>query len=133
MFIGVASYVLVGQKKTTQYKPENTQTKVVEKPDVIGDEEKIKKLLDTKYNYDPETTILTISVNEGNYAKGGYGMSDPQGGGGLWFAAKVDGIWKIVYDGNGIITCDKLENYSDYPVEWIPSCWDEQNQVMVDR
>jgi hypothetical protein len=134
ILIGAASYLLIGKDRRIQENiQENTQTETTVEPVTVSDEEAIKGLLDKKYGNDPKTTSLTISNNEGDYAKGGYGMSDPQGGGGLWFAAKVDGNWEIVYDGNGIITCDRLNNYPNYPVSFIPECWNSNLNKMIER
>lgn len=98
-----------------------------------SDEQTIKSLLDTKYNLDPSDTKLTLVENRGDYAVGGFNEIASPAGGGQWFAAKVDGNWQIVYDGNGVITCDYLDNYPDYPVDLIPSCWDKQTNEMVER
>ena len=107
-----------------------SSTSIVEE---ISDEQTIKSLLDSKYNLDPSDTKLTLVENRGNYAVGGFNEIASPAGGGQWFAAKVNGEWQIVYDGNGVITCDYLDNYPDYPIDLIPSCWDKQTNEMVER
>lgn len=68
---------------------------------------------------------LTISVNEilGDYAKGG--ASEEGLGGGMWFGAKVGDKWELVWDGNGTISCDSLEDYPEFPVEFVSECYNE--------
>jgi hypothetical protein len=95
--------------------------------------EDIKALLVAKNNWNADEIKVTVSENDGTYAKGGVGAVTPQGGGGLWFAAKVNGKWNIVYDGNGIITCDSLTNYPDFPASMIPECYDASTNQMVER
>jgi hypothetical protein len=93
----------------------------------------IKALLVEKNNWNPNDIKVTVSENDGQYATGGVGSETPQGGGGLWFAAKVGGEWKIVYDGNGIISCDALTDYPDFPSSMIPECYDYSAEKMVQR
>ncbi len=79
---------------------------------------------------DAQSLNLTISKVEGNYAKG---MVSESGGGGIWFAAKVNGVWKLVWDGNGIITCADISPYPAFPTDMIPQCWDTATQKLVIR
>ena len=53
-------------------------------------------------------------------------------GGGMFYAAKVGGEWKIAWDGNGTVTCDDIEPYN-FPVSMITECWDEASMSMVAR
>lgn len=71
-------------------------------------------------------STLEVSVTEivGDYAKGVANESDGHRGG-LWFAAKVDGEWKLVDDGNGVTTCDKLDNYPSFPSKLLQGCFDK--------
>ena len=52
---------------------------------------------------------------------------------GIWFAAKVGGVWELVWDGNGSIYCSDLVNYPDYPIDMIPECYDEIEGKIVNR
>ena len=79
---------------------------------------------------DAASMNLTISKVEGNYAKG---MANGTGGGGIWFAAKVNGNWILVWDGNGIITCSDISSYPAFPTDLIPQCWDTATQKLVTR
>ena len=69
----------------------------------------------------PTANQLTFKVSkvEGDYASGSASAS---GGGGMWFAAKVNGKWTLVWDGNGAILCKDLEPYPNFPSDLIPEC-----------
>ena len=41
--------------------------------------------------------------------------------------------WEIVWDGNGIITCEALTKYPDFPSDLIPQCYDQTKNTMVIR
>ncbi|EKD99460.1 MAG: hypothetical protein ACD_22C00253G0002 [uncultured bacterium] len=77
-------------------------------------------------------TKVTISKDTGEYASGGVTAIDPDevAGGGYVFAAKVNGVWEIVADGNGTISCAQLEPYPNFPVGWIPECVDENFDIV---
>lgn len=77
-----------------------------------------------------ETLTVTISKIEGDYAEG---MASAQGGGGQWYGAKVANDWKLVWDGNGQISCTNLAGYPGFPKDMIPECWDPANQIVVYR
>lgn len=93
--------------------------------------QEIKLALVAEHGPNAENLDITVSKISGAYAQGG--ASEPGVGGGMWFAAKVGESWKLVWDGNGIITCDDLKDYSDYPSTMIPECYDESSQDMVKR
>lgn len=90
----------------------------------------IKEALVAKLGSDANSLDITVSQINGNYAKGG---ASAEGGGGMWFAAKVNGIWKLVWDGNGVILCSDLTSYPDFPSSMIPECWNEATQKTVQR
>lgn len=73
---------------------------------------------------------LSVTSIDGDYAKG---MANETGGGGLWFAAKVGGVWELVWDGNGIIECSSLASYPDFPSSLIPQCFDTATEQMKTR
>jgi len=105
-----------------------TPTPTVNEADVL--KYVIKKYIALKHRSDENSLTLSISKIEGNFAQGG--VSD-EGGGGMWFAAKEDGVWKLVWDGNGTIDCSILTLYPDFPTSMIPQCWDEAKQDTVAR
>lgn len=74
---------------------------------------------------------VTISKLQGNHASGG--AVDPSSvGGGMWLAAKVNGKWVLVWDGNGTISCEKTDPYN-FPVSMLPECWSDTTQKLITR
>lgn len=92
----------------------------------------IKSLFVTKYGWNINDIKITIKSNSGEYASG-LVQNGPELGGGAWFAAKKEGIWVLVWDGNGIIGCTDLKDFSDFPTTLIPNCYDYLEQKLVDR
>jgi hypothetical protein len=91
----------------------------------------IKAALFKKNNWpDDNSLTFVLTENDGKYA---HGTVNGQGGGGYWYAAKVNGVWAIVADGNGMITCASLKNYPDYPKNLIPSCYDGSSGNTIPR
>jgi len=90
----------------------------------------IKKYIALKHNSDESSLSISVSKIEGNYAQGG--VSD-EGGGGMWFAAKEDGLWMLVWDGNGVIECSDISLYPEFPTSMIPECYNETTQETVKR
>ena len=105
-----------------------TPTPTVDEKAVI--ENVIKKYIALKHGSNEDSLTLTVSKIEGNYAQGG--VSD-EGGGGMWFAAKEDSVWKLVWDGNGVIECSDISLYPDFPTSMIPECYDSTTQSSVQR
>lgn len=95
-----------------------------------SDSELITKALYEKNQWPEGSVTVSVTSNDGTYAKG---MAGGQGGGGLFFAEKKAGAWKIVYDGNGIIPCDNLKDYPDFPKTLIPTCFDQAAGTTVKR
>lgn len=92
----------------------------------------IIQALAQKNNWDVSRVELNVNKVEGDFAKGDVRFKDEMGGG-LWFAAKVNGVWKIVFDGNGTITCDTLTNYQNFPKDLIPECFDIKAEKLIKR
>lgn len=90
----------------------------------------IKTALIKKYGTQASDMNVTVSKIEGDYAKG---MVTEQGGGGMWFAAKQSGFWTLVWDGNGIITCDDVSPFPGFPADLIPECWDNATDKLIKR
>ena len=90
---------------------------------VESDLELIKKALVDKHGWPIENVNVTVSKNTGTRASGGVTIEGEMGGA-MFLAAKVDGEWVIVWDGNGSITCSSIEPY-DFPLDMVSECWDE--------
>jgi hypothetical protein len=95
------------------------------------DPQLIKESLFKKNNWKESDDInVTVSTNDGNYASG---IVTSQGGGGYFYAAKENGEWVIVADGNGLIMCSSLINYPKYPTSLIPECYDQTTEKSIKR
>lgn len=90
----------------------------------------MKEALVKKYGTRSADMNVTVSKIEGEYAKG---MVTEQGGGGMWFAARLNGFWTLVWDGNGIITCDEISPFPEFPTSMIPECWNSTTNKLVTR
>lgn len=90
----------------------------------------VKAALIAKHGSDFSNLNYSISKVEGDYASGTVGG---EGGGGMWFAARVNGSWIIVSDGNGVILCSDLIPYPNFPKDIIPECWDASTNKNVTR
>ena len=99
------------------------------------EEEVVKKAIEEelliKYGEESKRLKVTVSKIEGNFAQGG--AAEVGVGGGMWFAAKVDNRWLLVWDGNGIILCSDVEHYPDFPNTLIPECFDEKLNKTIRR
>lgn len=89
----------------------------------------IKAGLVAEHGSDAVNMTITVSKIVGNFAQGG---ASAEGGGGMWFAAKVGGVWKLAWDGNGTISCTSINPYN-FPVSMIPECWNDATQKSVTR
>lgn len=98
-----------------------------------ADDDLIKSALVAKHNWDSEEVEVTVVENTGEYASGGAKFINSEAGGGMWFAAMVEGEWQIVWDGNGTIMCEDLTEYPDFPVDMIPECYDSETGEMLSR
>jgi hypothetical protein len=93
--------------------------------------EAIKEAFAEKYDRPLDQINLTVDELTSDYAKGGVHFVGETGGG--WFlAAYVDDAWVIVDDGNGTVSCQKIEEY-DFPTSMVPECYDEIEAVSVTR
>jgi hypothetical protein len=90
----------------------------------------VRKGLITEHGQNAASLNITVSKIEGDYAQG---AASEQGGGGMWFAAKVNGVWKLVWDGNGTIQCSNVAPYPNFPTSMIPQCWNDSDQSIVKR
>lgn len=66
----------------------------------------IKELLVQKHGPTANELNVTVAKQIGDYARGGASAS---GGGGMWLSKKINGSWKLVFDGNGAADCTELK------------------------
>lgn len=90
----------------------------------------IKQAMVAEHGSTASELDITVSEIIGDYAKG---MASASGGGGMWFAARDNGVWHLVWDGNGQINCDDLKDYPNFPNTLIPECYDLANEKLVVR
>ncbi|MDD5626261.1 MAG: hypothetical protein PHG83_03785 [Patescibacteria group bacterium] len=81
-----------------------------------NNEQEIQYLLAKKYNKSISEVLVKATKENENYMVGNVHFTQkdlPAGGeGGMFMAAKVENVWKLVYDGNGSIDCNFIKaNY----------------------
>lgn len=90
----------------------------------------VQAALIAEHGPDAASLNITITKVDGGYASG---MASAQAGGAIWYAAKVNGVWKLVWDGNGQINCSDINSYPLFPKDLIPQCWDTITNKIVNR
>lgn len=96
-----------------------------------SDLEQIKELFAQKYNKSLGEVMVVINKNTGIKASGSVKFVGEMGGA-MWLAAQSEGVWVLVFDGQGTIPCQKIEPYN-FPLDMVPECWDEINQKLIIR
>lgn len=84
----------------------------------------LKQLFVVKYNKSISDIAITIQSQDASHVRGSVQMGDGLGGGGYFFAAKVNGVWQLVLDGNGAISCQLLTSYN-FPENMKTDCYNE--------
>lgn len=107
-----------------------TPTPITDENDALA--KAVKAQIVAEHGQVASTLKITVNKIQGDFAQGAANDPDARGGG-QWFAAKVNGEWKLVYDGNGMITCDQLEDYPEFPADLIPACFDKASEQMQNR
>lgn len=95
-----------------------------------NDNELIKLALLKKHGWNENEITVKVTTSDGKYASG---TVSGQGGGGYFYAAKTNGVWEIVADGNGVILCSSLTKYPDFPKTLISECFDQPTGKSVKR
>ncbi len=108
-----------------------------EEPCIVNDNqeiEAIKQALIKKNNWAEDMSLeVTINKREGIYVSGGVREKNTETGGGYFFAVQDGNEWVIVADGNGIISCESVDLYPEYPTSLIAKCWDNTSQNLIKR
>jgi hypothetical protein len=84
--------------------------------------ETIRQIFVEKYPNYAETLSVHIDQETENHARGGV-IFQADAPGGIFLATKIGDEWRIVFDGNGQISCD-LAEYG-FPDEMLSDCSDE--------
>lgn len=80
-----------------------------------SDKADIKTALVKKHGWNSDDIIVTVSENNGSYARGGVKEESAEVGGGMFLAMKKSGVWEIIFDGNGGVNCNELESIYQFP------------------
>ncbi len=115
---------------TATTSPSSTSTATATPDEATTLKTVIKNAIAAKSGGDASGLTITVSKIEGLYAKG---SASDETSGAMWFAAKVNGTWKLVWDGNGAISCSDLTDYPNFPVSMIPDCYDDATQTSKTR
>lgn len=102
-----------------------------ETPTPITVEDNLSKLFAEKYNKDASDVYLTIVKQTDTHILGGVKFGSEAGEGGMFLAVKDGEQWKIVFDGNGSISCASIDPYN-FPVDMLSECIDNSGNP-VDR
>ncbi len=114
-------------KNEVEIKTEDTNKEDTEAEIILA----FQKLFAVKYNRKVEDVHLTINKSKGDYIIGGVKFGDELAGGYV-LGAKVDGVWKIVFDGNGTIPCSAVDEV-DFPTDLNAECWNTATNEVIDR
>lgn len=142
ILIGVIAWVLLSPKsnpsvtteKVATSSADTTTTKVATSPPApapaIDDTTAITKALVSKTNISADTIDVTISKNDGTFAKGLVGVKGEQTGGGYFLAVKIGGNWTIAYDGQATPDCTAVNPYN-FPNTLVPECLDANGNLVT--
>jgi len=98
----------------------------------MNDEEAIKQALLAKLGWNESQMAFTVGRMDGNFAEGGVSEAGGGPGGAMWLAAKDNGQWVIIFDGQDNPPCDVVDAYN-VPPDWVAFCWDAASGTVVNR
>lgn len=75
----------------------------------VDNEKDIKQVILNKHSWTQDEVDITISKENGIFARGGIKEKEAVSGG-MFLAKKIDGKWEIVFEGNGAPDCNLLKN-----------------------
>jgi hypothetical protein len=87
----------------------------------VADAQTIQKMLADKHGKTIEEVVAKVDKYDADHARGSVQFVGEQGGG-IFLAAKEDGSWKIVVDGNGAYECSFIAQYG-FPDEMVSDCY----------
>jgi len=86
-------------------------------------EDGIKYAFSEKYKKNTDEVKLDIIKETANHAFGGVKFGEGPTGG-MFLAVKFNGIWNLVYDGNGSADCEKLIEEFQFPRDMLTNFCD---------
>jgi hypothetical protein len=91
----------------------------------VSEESLIKEALAQKYNIaSTEVSVIISKINSTQAS----GTVSTAGEGGWFLAVKDNGLWHIVADGNGTVSCETVLPYS-FPISMVPECVDQNGDL----
>ncbi len=125
VFVGYYAYSYGKNQNSEEEKVSTTQATPTVTVPQEEEEEMIKEAIYEKMESDETKLSITINSIEGDYAKGGIKELDTEVGGGYFLAAKKNGNWIIVHDGQASPFCTDLEDYN-FPLVMVSECLNSQ-------
>ena len=129
--IGGAAYFFGQGKINVSISPTSSPQATLEGSPIptMDDQAAIKQAVYTKFSSDATKLNVTVSKIDGNYATGGIVDVGSEVGGGYFIAAKWQGNWVIVHDGQAQPTCSQIAPYN-FPVSMVAECLDATGKVV---
>jgi hypothetical protein len=129
--IGGAAYLFGQGKINISVSPTSSPQATIQgtPAPTVDDQAAIKQAVYTKFGSDATKLNVTVSKIEGNYATGGIVDVGSEVGGGYFLAAKWQGNWVIVHDGQAHPTCAQIAPYN-FPVSMVAECLDATGKVV---
>jgi len=93
------------------------------------DLELITQALVLKDKIDLDKVDVSINGRVNNFVSGSILPKEEGIGGAYFFAVKSSGVWKILASGNGIIKCEDIKDYPNFPINMIPACVAEDGDL----
>ena len=91
-----------------------------------------RETLAAKYDKNVANVTVTINKREGDFITGVFSFGSTPGQAAQFLAAKIVDVWKIIFDGNGLILCSVVDPVN-FPVDMQTQCFDSAKNVWVDR
>lgn len=93
------------------------------------DLELITQALVLKDGIDLDLVDVSIGNRVNNFVSGSISPKEEGIGGAYFFAVKNNGVWKILASGNGIIKCEDIKDYPNFPINMIPACISKNGEL----
>ncbi len=106
------------------------QTTIQTTEPVVDDTALITKALVAKTGIAADVIDVTVSTKTEKLAKGLVSAKGEEVGGGYFLAAKVNGDWVIVFDGQSTPPCASVDPYN-FPASMVPECIDSADNIVT--
>jgi hypothetical protein len=111
---------------TTEVQPteQPVQDPSPEETDQVDDDASaLRTALAAHFGVSPDEVAFVITEQTEEHATGGLP-------GGYFLAARKEGAWVIVYDGQATPGCDEIAPYN-FPLDMVPECLDGENNLVI--